>query len=87
MLYPNRQGHESYELQAVVFTIAEWKTFINGYGGRGQFVKIDSQRGTAHIQSFRSAGRPKASKPIRAYIDERCNEQPLLIDWLEELRG
>ena len=70
--------------QGAVFTRDEWAEFLGGYDGRGQFLKWDSQRGKGHIQSFRSAGRPKASVPIRKYIDRVCESMPTLGEWLSE---
>lgn len=67
--------------QVFVFTRDEWDEFLGGYTGRGSFLRVDSARGKAHIQSFRSAGRPKASKPIRDYIDAVCLGQPTLGDF------
>ena len=67
--------------QVVVFTRDEWEAFLSGYEGRGAFLRVDSERGKMHIQSFRSAGRPKASKPIREYIDAVCSGQPKLEDF------
>lgn len=75
------------EEQGYVFSREEWKAFINGYDGRGKFVKIDSQRGQAHIQSFYSESRPKASKPIANYIWGACFDQPTVAEWKEEMRG
>lgn len=68
------------EWQAYIFTKAEWHAFLNGYKGRGQLLKDDYDR---HIQSFRSEGRPKASAPIREYIDTVCFDQPILEDELD----
>ena len=55
-----------------VFTREEWDAFINGYAGRGQFLRWDANREKGHIQSFRSTTRPKASAPMRRYIDDCC---------------
>ena len=59
------------ELQGYVFTREQWKAFINGYTGRGAFVRYDSKRGHCHIQSFyvSETVRPKASKAIARYIE------------------
>lgn len=76
------------EFSAVVFTRDEWHSFINGYTGRGSFIR-EAENGR-HIQSFRgimSGARPKASLPIANYIYEVCDNQPTLAEWLEELRG
>ena len=69
--------------QVFVFTRDEWDAFLSGYTGRGSFLRIDSARGKAHIQSFYGSEtvRPKASKPIRAYIDAVCSGQPTLGDF------
>lgn len=72
--------------QGAVFTREEWTAFVNGYTGRGSFTRVNS-RGELHIQSFRSTGRPKASKPIADYIWESCLSQPTVAEWLEMLRG
>jgi hypothetical protein len=74
------------ETQGFVFTRQEWREFIGGYTGRGSFVRTSS-RGHVHIQSFRSEGRPKASKPIADYIWAVCGEMPTVEEWIEELRG
>lgn len=72
--------------QARVFTRDQWNSFLNGYPGRGAFTRMtwDSAHKvqTPHIQSFRSAGRPKASKPMRDYIDAVCESMPSLRKWL-----
>lgn len=73
--------------QGGVFTRDEWNDFLNGYDGRGKLIKVDSQRGQAHIQSFYTESRPKASKPIANYIWGRVCEQPTPAEWIEELRG
>ena len=64
------------EYQARVFTAEQWREFLEGYNGRGNFLKYDSKRGKYHIQSFRSEGRPTASVPMRNYIDEVLFELP-----------
>ena len=74
------------ETQGYVFSREEWVQFIGGYTGRGSFTRTSS-RGHLHIQSFRSEGRPKASKPIAEYIWAVCNEQPTVEDWKAMLRG
>ena len=84
---PEVDVDESPEVQGYVFSRQEWVDFVNGYTGRGSFVKVDSQRGQAHIQSFRSASRPKASKPIAEYIWNSCFDQPTVEEWKAELRG
>lgn len=68
------------ELQGYVFTREEWLAFVNGYTGRGSFVRVDTKRGHTHIQSFRSENRPKASQPIRDYIDAVCFDQPVVAE-------
>lgn len=75
------------EEQGYVFSRDEWNAFLTGYEGRGKFIREDAKRGHAHIQSFYTESRPKASKPIAEYIWATCNEQMLVADWLEELRG
>lgn len=74
------------EAQGFVFSREQWKAFVNGYTGRGSFTRTSS-RGHLHIQSFRSEGRPKASKPIAEYIWATCSELPTVEDWKAELRG
>lgn len=70
-----------------VFTREQFHEMLSGYPGRGQLLKINNQRGTVHIQSFRSAGRPKASAPIRAYLDSVCATMPTLEEWEAEFGG
>lgn len=70
------------EHSAVVFTKAEWLEFINGYTGRGSFIR--HAKDGDHIQSFRgllSGARPKASKPMAEYIYSVCERQPTLAEW------
>lgn len=74
------------ELQGYVFSREQWVTFVNGYTGRGQFTRVNS-RGEKHIQSFRSATRPKASKPIADYIWNSCFDMPTVAEWVAMLRG
>ena len=66
------------ENQAYVFTREQWREFLNGYEGRGKFLREDSKRGHLHIQSFYVSEtiRPKASKPIARYIREVCEALP-----------
>lgn len=66
------------ETQGYIFTRKEWLDFVNGYTGRGSFVRVDSKRGHAHIQSFYVSEtiRPKASKPIARYIAKSLANQP-----------
>lgn len=76
------------EFSAVVFSREEWREFVNGYTGRGSFVRHAPDGD--HIQSFRgimSGARPKASLPIANYIYDTCDNQPTLADWLAELRA
>lgn len=74
------------ELQGYVFTRQEWIDFLNGYTGRGSFVRVDSARGHAHIQSFYVSEtiRPKASKPIARYIEETLFEMPTVEEFFED---
>lgn len=69
---------EPAEKQGRVFTREQWKEFLNGYDGRGQFIKHDEKRGHDHIQSFyvSETVRPKASKPIARYIERVLESQP-----------
>ncbi len=64
-----------------VFTREQFHAMLAGYPGRGKLLKTNSKRGTVHIQSFRSAGRPKASLPIREYLDSVCATMPTLAEW------
>lgn len=73
----------------VVFTPEEWKAFMTGYNGRGKFLNVRDD-GQVHIQSFRgilSGARPKASLPIANYINEACENQPTLREFITELRS
>lgn len=74
------------EKQGYVFSRAEWLDFVNGYTGRGSFTRVDKV-GRKHIQSFRTAGRPKASKPIAEYIKSACEKQPTAENWIVVLRN
>lgn len=71
------------ELQGYVFTREQWKAFINGYTGRGSFVRYDSKRGHSHIQSFYVSDtvRPKASKAIARYIESVLFDMPTVADF------
>lgn len=72
----------------VVFSRSEWVEFVNGYTGRGSFVRTASDG--QHIQSFRgllSGARPKASLPIANYIYDVCDSKPTFAEWLENLRS
>ena len=71
------------ELQGYVFTRDQWKAFINGYTGRGAFVRYDSKRGHSHIQSFYVSDtvRPKASKAIARYIESVLFDMPTVADF------
>lgn len=74
------------ETQGYVFSREEWREFVNGYTGRGAFTRVDKV-GRKHIQSFRSAGRPKASRPIAEYIWAVCESKPTAAEWITALRG
>ena len=69
--------------QARVFSWAEWTDFINGYDGRGQFLKVT--RNEYHIQSFyvSETKRPKASKPIANYINRICDSKATLAEIMD----
>lgn len=71
------------ESQGYVFTREQWKTFLDGYTGRGSFVRYDSKRGHAHIQSFYVSDtvRPKASKAIARYIESVLFNMPTVADF------
>lgn len=75
---PNVDINEPAEVQGFVLTREQWQIFINGYTGRGQFIRIDKNRGHAHIQSFYVSDtiRPGASKPIARYIAEVMATMP-----------
>lgn len=68
------------ESQAYIFTREEWEEMLKGYDGRGELLRWDSNRSKANIQSFYGSDtvRPKASKPIRRYLDRCCGNQPTL---------
>lgn len=72
------------EQQGYVFTREQWRDFLNGYTGRGQFTRTDSH-GHLHIQSFYVSDtiRPKASKPIAAYIESVLFDLPTVEDFFE----
>lgn len=74
------------ESQGYVFTREEWLDFVNGYTGRGSFIRIDKNRGHAHIQSFyvSETVRPKASKPIARYIAECLENQPTVEEFFNK---
>lgn len=80
---PNVDPSFPAELQGYVFTRSEWVTFVNGYTGRGSFVRVDKKRGHAHIQSFYVSEtiRPKASKAIARYIEEVLFDMPTVADF------
>lgn len=69
------------EHQSYVFTNAEWLAFLNGYPGRGKFIRHDNGRNKDHIQSFYCESRPKASKPIAAYIESVLFDMPTVADF------
>ena len=72
----------------VVFSRDEWLDFVNGYNGRGSFLRHAADGD--HIQSFRgimTGVRPSASLPIANYIYDCCDNQPTFAEWLSELRG
>jgi hypothetical protein len=74
------------EEQGYVFTRDEWQAFINGYTGRGSFIRVDANRGHAHIQSFyvSETVRPKASKPIARYIAETMATMPTVEEFFNK---
>lgn len=82
---PTVDIEEVAEGQGFVFTREEWLDFINGYTGRGSFVRADKKRGHSHIQSFYVSEdiRPKASKPIANYIWEVCSGQPSIEEFFQ----
>lgn len=69
--------------QGRVFTREEWQALLDGYTGRGNLIRLDSKTGDPHIQSFYGSEtvRPKASKPLRAYLDAACLHQPTFREW------
>lgn len=73
------------EWQGYVFTRQEWIDFINGYDGRGKFIRTDAN-GHDHIQSFYVSEtiRPKASKPIANYIERVLFDMPTVEDFFSE---
>lgn len=74
------------ESQGYIFTREEWIDFVNGYNGRGSFIRVDSKRGHSHIQSFYVSEdiRPKASKPIARYIAESLANQPTVEEFFNK---
>lgn len=72
------------EQQGYVFTREQWLAFLSGYTGRGKFLRQDS-RGHTHIQSFyvSETVRPKASKPIAAYIESVLYDMPTVEEFFE----
>lgn len=78
--------NEPAETQGYIFTREEWLDFVNGYTGRGSFIRVDSKRGHAHIQSFYVSEtiRPKASKPIARYIAECLANQPTVEEFFNK---
>ena len=73
------------EWQGRVFTRDTWREFLNGYTGRGKFLRADN-RGHLHIQSFYVSEevRPKASKPIANYIDQVLFDLPSVDEFLSD---
>ena len=73
------------EEQGYVFTREQWQAFINGYTGRGKFLRADN-RGHLHIQSFyvSETKRPKASKPIARYIEEVLFDMPTVEEFFNK---
>lgn len=74
------------ESQGYVFSREQWINFINGYDGRGAFIRYDSKRGHSHIQSFYVSEtiRPKASKAIARYIESVLFELPTVDEFFEK---
>lgn len=74
------------ELQGYVFTREQWVEFLNGYPGRGKFLRYDSKRDHWHIQSFyvSETVRPKASKPIADYIWGFVDELPTVQEFFNK---
>ena len=68
------------EEQGYVFSNAEWLAFLNGYTGRGKFVRT-YPNGTDHINPFRTASRPKASQPIADYIAAWLFDMPTVTEF------
>lgn len=75
---PNVNPLERPETQGYVFTREQWLEFLDGYTGRGSFLREDKKRGHLHIQSFywSEEVRPKASKAITRYILETLETLP-----------
>ena len=74
------------ELQGYVFTREQWIEFINGYPGRGQFIRYNKARNEYQIQSFYVSEtiRPKASKPIAAYIESVLFDMPTVEEFFNK---
>lgn len=83
---PNVDIDEPAEAQGFVLSREQWEAFVNGYTGRGSFVRIDTKRGHAHIQSFYVSEeiRPKASKPIARYIAETMATMPTVEEFFNK---
>lgn len=83
---PNVDIHFPAELQGYVFTREQWIDFLNGYTGRGSFLRVDSKRGHTHIQSFYVSEeiRPKASKAIAAYIESVLFDMPTVEEFFAD---
>jgi hypothetical protein len=85
------------EKQFFMFSRDEFIAMCESYGGRGSIVRIktptnnteSSERGKYRLsfQSFRSAGRPKASAKIAEHIWDWCYNQPTVEEWLREREG
>ena len=75
------------ELQGYVFTRQQWADFINGYNGRGSFLRKGSDG--LHIQSFYVSEtiRPKASKVIARYIESVLFEMPTVQEFFARRKG
>ena len=74
------------EQQGYVFTREQWIDFLDGYTGRGKFLRYDEKRGHSHIQSFyvSETVRPKASKPIARYIESVLFEMPTIEEFFQK---
>lgn len=83
---PNVDINQKAETQGYVLSREEWLDFVNGYPGRGSFVRVDKKRGHLHIQSFyvSESVRPKASKPIAKYIADTMANKPTVEEYFNK---
>lgn len=80
---PNVDPDFPAELQGYVFTREQWTNFLEGYTGRGAFVRWDKARQHGHIQSFywSETVRPASSKALTRYIESVLFEMPTVSEY------